>query len=124
MAGLGGRERGPNGLLVNDGSGGFSVAADPQGIDVTVTPRRLTLEPGQTKAFTVRIARDTAAPNNYYGGRLTWTDGRHTVRTPIVVRLTRPADTGWRASVTVLFAIVASSNSRAACSRRGNPHRG
>ncbi len=67
-----------------------------EGIDVTVSPRRLTLKPGQTKAFTVRIARETAEPNRYYGGRLTWTDGRHRVRTPIVVRLTRPADTGWR----------------------------
>jgi hypothetical protein len=65
------------------------------GIDVRVKPRRLTIRPGQTRSFTVTFARDTADPNRYYGGRLIWSDHTHTVRSPIVVRLTRPVDPDW-----------------------------
>jgi len=56
------------------------------GITTVVSPSSLTLAPGETKAFTVAFTRTTATLNAYVGGQLTWTDGTHTVRSPIVVR--------------------------------------
>ncbi len=44
------------------------------------------MNPGQTKTFTVTFTRTTAALNAYTGGQLTWTDGTHNVRIPMVVR--------------------------------------
>jgi hypothetical protein len=46
----------------------------------------LELKKGETKSFTVTFTRTTAALNNYTGGQLTWTDGTHNVRIPMVVR--------------------------------------
>jgi hypothetical protein len=56
------------------------------GIDVVVTPTALTLQPGETGAFTVTFTRTTATLNAYVGGYLTWSDGVHSVRSPIVIR--------------------------------------
>jgi len=56
------------------------------GITTVVSPSSLTLAPGETKAFTVAFTRTTATLNAYVGGQLTWTDGTHAVRSPIVVR--------------------------------------
>ncbi|GAA4975650.1 subtilisin family serine protease [Nonomuraea thailandensis] len=65
------------------------------GIDVKVSPSRLTLRSGQTKSFTVTFTRTTAPMNAYVGGRLTWKERRHTVRTPVVVR---PVPEKWAAT--------------------------
>jgi subtilisin family serine protease len=56
------------------------------GFSVAFSPSSLTLNPGQTKSFTVEITRTTAALNTYTGGQLTWSDGAHNVRIPIVVK--------------------------------------
>jgi hypothetical protein len=56
------------------------------GITVDVQPTSLTLNPGQTGTFTVTFTRTTATLNAYAGGQLTWTDGTHNVRIPLVVR--------------------------------------
>ncbi len=56
------------------------------GITTTVTPSSLTLNPGQTGTFEVRFTRTTASLNAYTGGQLTWSDGTHSVRSPIVVQ--------------------------------------
>jgi hypothetical protein len=56
------------------------------GIGTIVSPRSLTLNPGQTGTFTVAFTRGDAALNAYVGGQLTWTDGSHNVRIPIVVQ--------------------------------------
>jgi subtilisin family serine protease len=63
-----------------------SSVAGLTGINATVTPSSLTLSPGQTKTFTVTLTRTTAAIAAYTGGQLSWTDGTHTVRSPIVAR--------------------------------------
>jgi subtilisin family serine protease len=65
------------------------------GVAATVTPGTLTLKPGETKSFTVAFLRNAAALNAYAGGYLTWSDGKHGVRSPIVVRpvaLAAPAE--------------------------------
>ena len=56
------------------------------GITTTVTPSSLTLTPGATGEFSVSFRRTTAALNAYTGGQLAWSDGTHTVRSPIVVQ--------------------------------------
>jgi hypothetical protein len=56
------------------------------GFTVNVNPSSLTLAPGASGSFTVTINRTTALFNAYTGGQLRWTDGIHTVRSPLVVR--------------------------------------
>jgi hypothetical protein len=79
------------------------------GMTVNVTPATLTLAPGQTKSFTVTFTRTSAALNVYTGGQLTWSDGAHSVRSPMVVRpvaLAAPAEvssTGGAISYDVTF---------------------
>ena len=79
------------------------------GITVAVTPATLTLNPGQTATFDVTFTRTTAALNAYTGGQLTWTDGTHNVRIPLVIRpvaLAAPASvfgTGGPISYNVTF---------------------
>jgi subtilisin family serine protease len=56
------------------------------GVTPTVTPSTLALNPGETKSYTVTFRRTTATLNAYTGGQLTWSDGTHSVRSPIVLR--------------------------------------
>lgn len=59
------------------------------GVTTLVTPSVLTLAPGQTASYTVKFTRTTAPLNAYStasSGQLTWTDGTHVVRSPIVTR--------------------------------------
>jgi len=56
------------------------------GFTVDVAPASLTLTPGATKSFNVTFTRTDAALNAYTGGQLTWSDGTHNVRIPMVVK--------------------------------------
>jgi subtilisin family serine protease len=59
------------------------------GVTTVVTPSSFTLAPGATQSYTVQFTRTTAALNAYStasSGQLTWTDGTHVVRSPIVTR--------------------------------------
>jgi subtilisin family serine protease len=56
------------------------------GFTVDIEPISLTLEPGETGSFSVTFTRTVASLNAYTGGQLTWTDGMHDVRIPMVVR--------------------------------------
>ena len=58
----------------------------PAGISVSVSPSSFTLNPGQTQALQITVAKTGAALNAYVGGQLTWTDGAHSVRIPVVAR--------------------------------------
>jgi hypothetical protein len=55
------------------------------GLTTTVTPSSLTLAPGETGTFKVTFTRTSAAFGDYQSGNLTWRDGSHIVRSPIVV---------------------------------------
>jgi hypothetical protein len=56
------------------------------GFTVAVTPSSLSISPGETTSYTVTITRTAATLDEYAGGQLTWTDGSHNVRIPMVVR--------------------------------------
>ena len=85
-----------------------SVAA-PSGVTVNVSPATLNVGPGESASYEVTFTRTTATLNAYAGGSLTWSDGTHNVRSPIVVRpvaLAAPAQvsgTGGPIDYTVKF---------------------
>jgi hypothetical protein len=56
------------------------------GVTAVVTPSSLTLAPGASATFNVAFTRTTATFNTYVGGQLTWSDGSHSVRSPLIVR--------------------------------------
>jgi hypothetical protein len=75
--------------VTNVGSSAATYSATLTGLSgftVAVSPSSLTLGAGQSGSFTVGITRTTATLNAYSGGQLTWTDGTHVVRSPVVVR--------------------------------------
>jgi subtilisin family serine protease len=72
---------------VGSGSATYNVSvAGLAGINVLVSPVSLSLNRGETKSFTVTFTTTSAALNAYTGGQLTWSDGTHNVRIPLVVR--------------------------------------
>jgi hypothetical protein len=56
------------------------------GFDVAIAPASLTLARGATGTFTATFTRTAAPLSAYVGGQLTWSDGQHDVRIPMVVR--------------------------------------
>ncbi|CAL5012814.1 unnamed protein product [Urochloa decumbens] len=74
-----------------------SVSA-PEGCNVTVQPRQLAFRrDGQRLSFTVRVEATVAhgermepGSSEVRSGALTWSDGRHAVRSPIVVTVQAP----------------------------------
>ena len=77
-------------------------AAGFVGISVTVEPASFTLNPGQKETLQITLTRTTAPLNVYTGGQLTWSDGSHNVRIPVVVRpvaLAAPAEVSGSYSV-------------------------
>ena len=63
-----------------------------EGFNVKVSPAKLALSPLQTKSFTVTISSLSGGPltaagaSSYSAGQLTWSDGKHNVRVPVVVQ--------------------------------------
>ena len=74
--------------VTNVGSAGTYTASVSglSGITAVVSPSSLALGSGQTGTFTVAFTRTTATLGAYVGGQLTWSDGTHNVRIPIVTR--------------------------------------
>ncbi|HXH33531.1 MAG TPA: S8 family serine peptidase [Plantibacter sp.] len=93
----------------------YTATASVPGIDVTVTPSTLTLAPGASASFTVKLDTNSSATlGSYTSGHLVWTDGAHTVRSPIVakpVALAAPGEVsgnGTAQSYTVRFGYTGS----------------
>jgi subtilisin family serine protease len=63
-----------------------AVVQAPAGVATTVTPSRLKLPPGARGTFRVTFTRTAAAFDRYALGALTWTDGKHQVRSQLAVR--------------------------------------
>ncbi|QPF76031.1 S8 family peptidase [Roseateles sp. DAIF2] len=64
----------------------YTASASVPGFTTVVTPSSLTLNPGETKSFQVRLTRTTAAQGAWNYGSLVWTDGSHVVRSPLTAR--------------------------------------
>lgn len=66
--------------------GTYSVStAGLAGFIVSVSPASFTLDPGQQQTLQLDFTRTTAALNAYTGGQITWSDGAHAVRIPVVI---------------------------------------
>jgi hypothetical protein len=64
-----------------------ALVDEPKGIKVDVSPKILSIKPGESKSFTVKFTvTNRATVGEYAEGSLTWIDGRHYVRSPLVVR--------------------------------------
>ena len=63
-----------------------ATVVPPAGFTVAVNPTSLDVAPGATATFTVTVTRTDAPLNTYRFGSLTWSDGPHSVKSPIVVR--------------------------------------
>ena len=73
----------------------YTANATVPGFTAVVTPSALTLNPGETKSFTLKLTATTAVLDQWNYGSLTWTDGVHVVRSPVTARagksITSPA---------------------------------
>ncbi|MEI8332426.1 MAG: S8 family serine peptidase [Chloroflexota bacterium] len=66
--------------------GTYNVSFSGAGISASVSPATFTLNPGQKQTLQITISSAGATLNAYTGGQLTWTDGTHSVRIPVVAR--------------------------------------
>ncbi|WP_298408350.1 S8 family peptidase [Janthinobacterium sp.] len=71
---------------VGSSSATYTASASVSGYGVAVAPATLALAPGETKSFTVTLTRTTAPDNAWQYGALVWSDGVHTVRSPVTAR--------------------------------------
>jgi hypothetical protein len=71
---------------VGDSAATYNAAAALPGYTVAVQPATLNLAPGASGTFTVKLTRTTAPLNAWVYGKLTWTDGTHTVKSPLTAR--------------------------------------
>ncbi|MDT9000912.1 S8 family serine peptidase [Paucibacter sp. APW11] len=66
----------------------YSATATLPGFDVVVSPSSFTIAPGAKQTFTVKLTRNGAALDKWAYGSLVWSDGSHTVRSPLTARPT------------------------------------
>ncbi|NGZ82778.1 S8 family serine peptidase [Duganella aceris] len=71
---------------VGDARATYNASAAVPGYTVVVSPATLTLGAGASGTFTVKVTRTTAPIDTWAYGKLVWTDGTHTVRSPLTVR--------------------------------------
>jgi len=68
----------------------YTSSISVPGFSASVSPATLSIAAGETKSYTVTLSRTTAAENAWQFGALTWNDGTHTVRSPVVARSGKP----------------------------------
>ncbi len=64
----------------------YTARASLPGFAVKVTPATLTVAPGESATFAVTATRTGAATRTWAYGELVWSDGSHTVRSPLQAR--------------------------------------
>jgi subtilisin family serine protease len=71
---------------VSDTESTYTVSVKhPPGFRAIVVPSSLTLQPGESASYEVRLRNGAAPPGVWRFGSLTWSDGVHTARSPIAV---------------------------------------
>lgn len=68
----------------------YTGSVSVPGFNATLSPASLTLGVGETKSFNVSLSRSTAVLNTWAFGSMTWTDGSHVVKSPVVARSGSP----------------------------------
>jgi len=64
----------------------YNATASVPGYSVVVSPSQLVLAPNAKATFTVKVTRIDAPIDTWAYGKLVWSDGSHTVRSPLTVR--------------------------------------
>ncbi|HEY4080724.1 MAG TPA: S8 family serine peptidase [Burkholderiaceae bacterium] len=72
---------------VGTSSATYTSSVSVPGFTAAVTPASLTLAPGETKNFSLTLTGAGSALNLWQYGKLVWTDGTHSVTSPIQVAL-------------------------------------
>jgi hypothetical protein len=68
----------------------FNATANVPGFTTVVTPATLTLAPGASANFTVKLTTTTATEGVWQYGQLVWSDGTRSVRSPIQAKVGKP----------------------------------
>lgn len=69
----------------------YTATASVPGFTTVVTPSTLTLDPGKTADFTVKLTATAAAVEGVWNyGQLVWNDGTHNVRIPVQAKVGKP----------------------------------
>ena len=102
----------------------YTATASTPGFTSVVTPSSLTLAPGETKSFTVSLAAAGATDGVWSFGSLVWSDGVHTVRSPLTARLGKSITaptllTGTTTSGTRLITVNTAFSGRMTASKGG-----
>jgi hypothetical protein len=71
---------------VSDSESTYTPTVAITGFTATVSPTSLTVPAGETRQYSVTLTRTNAVENVWQFGSLTWSDGTHRVRSPIVAR--------------------------------------
>jgi hypothetical protein len=75
---------------VGSTSATYTSSATLPGFTTVVSPSTLTLAPGVTGSFTVKLTANGAPTQVWQFGSLSWTDGNHVVRSPVQARVGKP----------------------------------
>jgi hypothetical protein len=75
---------------VSGSSATYNASASVPGFAALVTPASLTLAPGASGSFTVRLTATNAPADVWQFGSLTWTGPGNTVRSPIQAKVGKP----------------------------------
>jgi subtilisin family serine protease len=74
---------------VDDTTATYTAALTaPGGFTTTVNPTSFTIAPGETKSYTVTFTRTDSPFGLRRAGQLVWSDGTHSVRSPIIISAT------------------------------------
>lgn len=76
----------------------YTASANVPGFDTVISPSSLRLEPGKTGVFTATFTTTTATAGARSFGRLSWSDGKHQVNSPVQARALNLAYPGTLAS--------------------------
>ena len=93
----------------------YSVSFSGAGISASVSPSSFTLKTGESRTLQITVSNIGAALNSYTGGQLTWSDGTHNVRIPVVVKpvaLAAPAQVSGSYNVTFGYTGTFSATAR------------
>jgi hypothetical protein len=71
---------------VSNAASTYNASISVPGFNAVVTPSTLSLAPGESKSFSVKLTRTDAGQNVWNYGTLTWSDGSHVVRSPVTAR--------------------------------------
>ncbi|MDQ2820606.1 MAG: S8 family serine peptidase [Pseudomonadota bacterium] len=75
---------------VGASSATYTATGSVPGFTTVVTPSTLSLAPGASGSFTVKLTNATALANTWNFGSLNWTDGTHNVKIPVTAKIGVP----------------------------------